>query len=106
MHSNSLAVIDRNGNQDSLRFPAFHSEILRQQTWDSRDLYGRIRVIISEGYYRPLRSPPFQRVKDILALSFQHAPRGKDCFCLFVGLAGLILTAGHRYPGGRQRRVP
>ncbi|KAJ5935719.1 hypothetical protein N7466_005266 [Penicillium verhagenii] len=66
--------IDRDGNQDSLRFPAFHPEILDQQHWDAGDLFGRIKVIISEGFARPNRSPPFERVKDVISLSFQHAP--------------------------------
>ncbi|KAJ5580165.1 uncharacterized protein N7459_006150 [Penicillium hispanicum] len=66
--------IDRDGNQDTLRFPPFHPEILDQRHWDAGDAYGRIKVVIAEGFARPLRSPPFERVKDVIALSFQHAP--------------------------------
>ncbi|KAJ5893023.1 hypothetical protein N7504_009714 [Penicillium tannophilum] len=66
--------IDRDGNQDVLRFPAFHSEILDQQHWDAGDPFGRIKVTLSEGFARPNRSPPFERVKDVISLSFQHAP--------------------------------
>ncbi|KAL5690672.1 hypothetical protein EMGR_007630 [Emarellia grisea] len=33
-----------------------------------------IRVVIAEGFARPNRNPPFERVKDIIAFSFQHAP--------------------------------
>ncbi|BDD60493.1 hypothetical protein MPDQ_004694 [Monascus purpureus] len=66
--------IDKNGNQDNLRFPAFHQEILEQMHWDAGELHGRIRTVISEGFSRPHRTPPFERVKDIIAFSFQHAP--------------------------------
>lgn len=66
--------LDRNGNQDPLRFPAFHPEILDQQHWDAGDPFGRIKVIIAEGLARPKRSPPFERFKDVVIMSFQHAP--------------------------------
>ncbi|KAM5475765.1 hypothetical protein McanCB56680_008028 [Microsporum canis] len=66
--------LDRNGNQDSLRFPMFHEELLHQAHWDAGDMYGRIRVVIAEGFTRPLRTPPFERVRDIIAFSYQHAP--------------------------------
>ncbi|KAJ5632176.1 hypothetical protein N7490_008515 [Penicillium lividum] len=66
--------IDRDGNQDVLRFPDFHPEILDQQHWDAGDPFGRVQVIISEGFSRPMRSPPFERVKNVISLSFQHAP--------------------------------
>ncbi|KAJ5605111.1 hypothetical protein N7510_010265 [Penicillium lagena] len=66
--------IDRNGNQDFLRFPPFHPEILEQRGWNAEDTQGRIRVVIAEGFARPHRDPPFERVKDAIALSFQHAP--------------------------------
>jgi hypothetical protein len=70
--------VDKNGNQDSLRFPPFHQEILQQSHWDAGELHGRVRVTISEGFSRPRRSPPFERVKDIIAFSFQHAPLRKS----------------------------
>ncbi|KAJ6015793.1 hypothetical protein N7540_010384 [Penicillium herquei] len=66
--------IDRDGNQDIIRFPAFHPEILEQRHWDASDPFGRIKVIIAEGFARPNRSPPFERVKDVICMSFQHAP--------------------------------
>lgn len=69
--------IDKNGNQDHLRFPPFHQEILEQRHWDAGELHGRIRIVIAEGFSRPHRSPPFERVKDIVAFSFQHAPLRK-----------------------------
>ncbi|KAI1914840.1 hypothetical protein LOZ61_001977 [Ophidiomyces ophidiicola] len=66
--------LDKNGDQDTLRFPPFHEEILRHTHWDAGEMYGRIRVVIAEGLARPNRSPPFERVRDIVIFSFQHAP--------------------------------
>ncbi|KAK2740474.1 hypothetical protein FQN57_006101 [Myotisia sp. PD_48] len=66
--------LDRNGNQDSLRFPPFHEELLHQSHWDAGDMYGRIRVVIAEGFARPNRNPPFERVRDLIKFSYQHAP--------------------------------
>ncbi|CAI7634943.1 unnamed protein product [Penicillium pancosmium] len=66
--------MDRDGNQDVLRFPPFHPDILEQRHWDAGDSYGRIKIVLAEGFSRPHRSPPFERVKDVVALSFQHAP--------------------------------
>ncbi|KAL3472442.1 hypothetical protein BJX99DRAFT_272941 [Aspergillus californicus] len=66
--------VDKSGNQDTLRFPPFHQEILEQRHWDAGDLHGRIRVVIAEGFSRPHRNPPFERVKEIIAFAFQHAP--------------------------------
>ena len=71
------ADLDRDGNQDSLRFPPFHPAILEQRHWDAGDPNGRIKVVIAEGFARPNRSPPFERVKDTISLSFQHAPLRK-----------------------------
>ncbi|OJZ81449.1 hypothetical protein ASPFODRAFT_373379 [Aspergillus luchuensis CBS 106.47] len=68
------SYVDKTGNQDSLRFPPFHQEILEQRHWDAAELYGRIRVVIAEGFCRPHRYPPFERVKEIVAFAFQHAP--------------------------------
>ncbi|KAJ5757086.1 uncharacterized protein N7511_007268 [Penicillium nucicola] len=66
--------LDRDGNPDMMRFPPFHSEVLGQKYWDINDMKGRIRVVIAEGFSRPNRSPPFERYKDVVAMSFQHAP--------------------------------
>ncbi|CEL06748.1 hypothetical protein ASPCAL09920 [Aspergillus calidoustus] len=66
--------VDKSGNQDTLRFPPFHQEILEQRHWDAGDLHGRIRIVIAEGFARPHRNPPFERVKEIIAFAFQHAP--------------------------------
>lgn len=69
--------MDKNGNQDSLRFPPFHEEILQHARWDATEVYGRIRVVVAEGFTRPHRSPPFERVRDLVVFSFQHAPLRK-----------------------------
>ncbi|OQE35179.1 hypothetical protein PENCOP_c014G01058 [Penicillium coprophilum] len=66
--------LDRDGNQDALRFPPFHSEILQQKHWDAGDSQGRIKVLIAEGFSRPNRTPPFERYKHVIVFSFQHAP--------------------------------
>ncbi|KGO43082.1 hypothetical protein PEX1_068690 [Penicillium expansum] len=68
------AGLDRDGNQDTLRFPPFHPEILQQKHWDAGDSQGRIKIVIAEGFSRPNRSPPFERYKHVIAFSFQHAP--------------------------------
>ena len=69
--------MDKGGNQDTLRFPPFHEEILQHARWDATEVYGRIRVVISEGFARQRRSPPFERVRDLIVFSFQHAPLRK-----------------------------
>ena len=69
--------VDKNGNHDSLRFPQFRPETIAQSIWKAADLEGRIRVVISEGLHRPYCSPPFERIKDIIAFSFQYAPLGE-----------------------------
>ncbi|KAE8548509.1 hypothetical protein EYB25_008887 [Talaromyces marneffei] len=66
--------IDKNGNHEILRFPQFHPEVIDAYVWDAAETHGRIRVVISEGFSRPNRSPPFERVKDVVVFSFQHAP--------------------------------
>lgn len=79
------AVVDKNGNQEVLRFPQFHPEVVDAYVWDAAETLGRIRVIISEGFSRPNRSPPFERVKDVVIFSFQHAPLSayhQDCSSL------------------------
>ncbi|OOQ87535.1 hypothetical protein PEBR_15449 [Penicillium brasilianum] len=67
--------VDREGNQDYLRFPPFHGQILEQRHWNASDELGRIRIVLAEGFSRPNRSPPFERVKDVIVFSFQHAPQ-------------------------------
>lgn len=96
--TDSIADIDRDGNQDFLRFPAFHPDILDQRHWDAGDPYGRIKVVIAEGFARPNRSPPFERVKDVISMSFQHAPLSKSRVgCLQRDFE--LTQQQHRYPG-------
>ncbi|KKZ66105.1 hypothetical protein EMCG_08131 [[Emmonsia] crescens] len=69
-----MLYIDKNGDQDSLHFPAFHEEMLQQSHWEAGEEFGRIKVVIAEGLSRPNRSPPFERIRDLVFFSFQHAP--------------------------------
>lgn len=59
-----------------MKFPDFRRELLRQDRWDPNDDIGRIKVIISEGFPRDSLSVPIERVKNVVAFSFQHAPLG------------------------------
>ncbi|OAX80777.1 hypothetical protein ACJ72_04885 [Emergomyces africanus] len=71
---NSVPDIDKNGDQESLHFPAFHDEMLQQNHWEAGEEFGRVKVVIAEGFSRPNRIPPFERVRDLVFFSFQHAP--------------------------------
>ncbi|KAI2619315.1 hypothetical protein GGR54DRAFT_604308 [Hypoxylon sp. NC1633] len=64
----------KNGDLETLRFPPFRNEVLRQSYWSPADELGRIKIIISEGFPRDSLSVPIERVKNIVAFSFQHAP--------------------------------
>ncbi|KAL8701088.1 MAG: hypothetical protein Q9224_000658 [Gallowayella concinna] len=70
--------MDKTGNQECLRFPPFHQEMLSQDWWNPGEDIGRVKVVISEGIASGPASqgPPsgFRRVKNIVAFSFQHAP--------------------------------
>ncbi|KAK8144430.1 hypothetical protein G3M48_005835 [Beauveria asiatica] len=61
-----------------LIFPDFQRELLNQSFWSPADDLGRIKVVISERYPRESLSVPFERLKNIVAFSFQHAPLGRD----------------------------
>lgn len=61
-----------------LTFPQFHAEILQQLHWDARDGLGRIRIVIAEGVAQSEvcgEARGFHRLRDVVAFSFQHAPR-------------------------------
>lgn len=45
----------------------------------------RIRIIISEGFLRDSLSTPFERVKNLVAFSFQHAPLGQHTLTVSRG---------------------
>ncbi|TAQ89564.1 hypothetical protein B7494_g2131 [Chlorociboria aeruginascens] len=66
--------LDKNGAFEKLKFPQFHQELLMQNHWSPGDDLGRIKVIIAEGFPRDNLSMPFERVKNIVSFSFQHAP--------------------------------
>ncbi|KXJ85928.1 hypothetical protein Micbo1qcDRAFT_220033, partial [Microdochium bolleyi] len=65
---------NKDGTSDFLKFPSFRSELLRQSYWNPADDMGRIKIVISEGYPRDSVSVPLERVKNVMAFSFQHAP--------------------------------
>ncbi|KAI9835467.1 MAG: hypothetical protein M1819_002385 [Sarea resinae] len=69
-----LPEFDKNGNRESLKFPPFHQELLSQSWWNPAEDLGRIKVLISEGFPRERHRPPFERVKNIVMFTFQHAP--------------------------------
>ncbi|KAI1451706.1 hypothetical protein F4805DRAFT_75115 [Annulohypoxylon moriforme] len=64
----------KNGDLETLRFPQFRSEVLRQSYWSPADEIGRIKIVISEGFPRDSLTVPIERVKNVVAFSFQHAP--------------------------------
>ncbi|KAI0482538.1 hypothetical protein GGR56DRAFT_620364 [Xylariaceae sp. FL0804] len=64
----------KNGDLEMLRFPQFRSELLRQSYWSPADEVGRIKIVISEGFPRDSLTVPIERVKNVIAFSFQHAP--------------------------------
>lgn len=68
--------MSKNGDLEPLRFPSFRQELLRQNHWNPADDFGRIKIVISEGFPRDSLSMPIERVKNVVAFSFQHAPLG------------------------------
>lgn len=68
----------KNGELEPLKFPAFRSELLEQNYWSPADELGRIKLVISEGFPRDSPALPMERVKNLVAFSFQHAPLGKS----------------------------
>ncbi|KAK8088526.1 hypothetical protein PG997_003487 [Apiospora hydei] len=64
----------KNGELEPLRFPRFKEELLQQNYWNPSDEVGRIKIIISEGFPRDSLTVPVERVNNIIAFSFQHAP--------------------------------
>ncbi|KAI9642218.1 hypothetical protein NHQ30_009020 [Ciborinia camelliae] len=66
--------LDKQGDFKKLEFPAFHRELLSQSYWNPGDDLGRVKVVVSEGFPIDNISMPFERVKNLVAFSFQHAP--------------------------------
>ena len=71
---------ERNGRH--LHFPKFHREILQQPDWEPGEVVGRVKIVLAEGVLRE-NTPPassavrFDRLRDVVAFSFQHAPQGR-----------------------------
>ncbi|KAK4176752.1 hypothetical protein QBC36DRAFT_328540 [Triangularia setosa] len=64
----------KTGELERLKFPHFRRELMFQNHWSPADDIGRIKIIISEGFPRDSLSVPIERVKNVVAFSFQHAP--------------------------------
>lgn len=76
--ANIRAEFDKIGNQECLRFPPFHQEMLMNNWWSAGEDLGRVRVVITEGFTCSKGQPTaFRRVKNVVSFSFQHAPLGK-----------------------------
>jgi hypothetical protein len=88
-HSHVLLDSERTGEPEPLRFPVFHSEILKQSHWDAGESYGRIKIMIAEGLCREMRAtdsqpPAFERFREVVGFAFQHAPPSEFTFVLTV----------------------
>ncbi|KAH6623696.1 hypothetical protein F5144DRAFT_369851 [Chaetomium tenue] len=70
----STCEFTKTGELERLRFPHFRRELLFQNHWRPGDDIGRIKIVISEGFPRDSLSAPIERVKNVVAFSFQHAP--------------------------------
>ncbi|KAL9589834.1 MAG: hypothetical protein Q9203_001356 [Teloschistes exilis] len=67
--------MDKNGEEECLRFPPFHQEMLTQTWWSAGEDFGRIKVVIAEGFAESQALPPgFRRLRNIVSFSFQHVP--------------------------------
>lgn len=73
----SVQDLNKDGEFKRLEFPAFHKELLSQSYWNPGDELGRIKLVISEGFSVEKKDPIMSdRVQNIVAFSFQHAPLG------------------------------
>ncbi|KAF4999568.1 hypothetical protein FGRMN_2316 [Fusarium graminum] len=69
-------VIGNKDLQQAIRFPTFQQELLYQRHWNPADNLGRIKLVISEGvFHRSPENNRFERVKNLVIFSFQHAPQ-------------------------------
>ena len=87
---------DKDGNQDQLRFPPFHTEILTQTWANPAQTLGRIKVIIAEGINHGQGVSAFEKTKNLVSFSFQHAPLREVEFQVFKSL----VLKPCRYTGG------
>ncbi|KAH7312635.1 hypothetical protein B0I35DRAFT_356535 [Stachybotrys elegans] len=85
----------KTGDLECLTFPSFHEELLQQNYWSPADDLGRIKLVLSEGFPRNSVSMPIERVKNIVAFSFQHAPLGmhRSFSFPFLSIANEVLEA-------------
>ncbi len=96
--------LDPCGNPEPLRFPPFHQEMLTQSWWNAGEDLGRIKVIIAEGLINKHRASPFERFKNLVAFSFQHAPLSE--IHKTAPVTGSFMTDGWtRCFGGRRNSV-
>lgn len=65
---------DKDGNHDQLRFPPFHTEVLTQTWANPAQNIGRIKIVIAEGINHGPGVSAFERTKNVVSFSFQHAP--------------------------------
>ncbi len=73
-----MLEMEKTGNQECLRFPPFHQEMLMQNWWSPGEDVGRVKLVISEGVTSGQGpSSGFRRVNNIVIFSFQHAPIGE-----------------------------
>lgn len=72
----------KQGELEQLKFPSFRRELLFQNHWNPSDDLGRIKVLVSEGFPRDSPSNPIERVKNVVAFAFQHAPLGEPSLSL------------------------
>ncbi|KAK4208572.1 hypothetical protein QBC37DRAFT_391926 [Rhypophila decipiens] len=56
-----------------LRFPLFRPHLVGRQS-APRDSFGRIQIIISEGFQREMPGDPVQRFQNLVVFSFQYLP--------------------------------
>ena len=56
--------------------------------------------MISEGFARPHRNPPFERVKEVVAFAFQHAPLRE----LPMALCILRFSQSQAHPFNKRQR--
>lgn len=65
---------NKDGNNDQLRFPPFHTEVLTQTWANPAQNLGRIKIVIAEGINHGPGVSAFERTKNLVSFSFQHAP--------------------------------
>lgn len=81
----------------------FLYDILQQRGWSPADDLGRIKLIVSEGFPRGSVTVPVERVKNVAAFAFQHAPLCKLTLTPEIGLQAHKLH--HSDPRGCRPRM-